>query len=123
MILPDWAGYQRFRSSFEEITDPALYPIEWLDHQILRGLAWPIAGCKSALVVEVRTYPGGMKAAHGLIAAGDLDEIVNDLIPRAEQWGRDKGCAIGLIESRGGWARALKKNGYELHQVSVRKEL
>jgi len=119
----DWAGYLHFRDKFREATDPAFYPTEWLDDQIRRGFAQPIVGENAALVVEVRVYPGGARAAHGLIAAGDVGEIVGVLIPAAEQWGRDNGCTIGLIESREGWSKVLKSHGWNPHQVSLRKEL
>lgn len=122
-IVPDWTGYLRFRPQFEQVTDPQFYPIEWLDAQVLKGRAWPIVGRAAALVVEVRQYPGGVRAAHGLIAAGNLSEIVNELIPRAEAWGRAQGCKFGLIESREGWAKVLKKHGWGTHQVALLKEL
>ena len=33
------------------------------------------------------------------------------------------GCVFAIIESRPGWARALKQQGYEPYQVAVRKAL
>ena len=123
MIVPDWAGYLRFRDAFADVTDAASYPIGWLDGQILAGAAWPIVGRQAALVVEVRDYPGGARAAHGLAAAGDLAELVAELIPAAEEWGRRRGCRLGLIESREGWAKVLKTQGWEPHQLSLRKVL
>ena len=139
MIVPDWAGYVRFRDAFAEATDPAFYPIAWLDAQVLAGAAWPIVGRAAALVVEVRDYPGGARVAHGLVAAGDpgspdrgpgqaapgagLAEIVAELIPAAEAWGRARGCRLGLIESREGWAKLLRPHGWEPHQLTLRKPL
>lgn len=123
MILADWAGYQRFRPQFAAVTDPAFYPIEWLDFEVAQGRAWPIIGNNAALVVEVKPYPGGVRVAHGLIAAGDLEEIVSELIPAAEAWGRANGCRYGLIESREGWAKVLKSHGWQVHQISILKEL
>lgn len=123
MILCDWAGYQRFRPQFEQVIDPEFYPITWLDFEVAQGRAWPIIGENAALIVEVRSYPGGVSVAHGLIAAGDLEEIVNELIPAAEAWGRSKGCKYGLIESREGWAKVLKSHGWETHQVAIIKSL
>jgi hypothetical protein len=122
-MVPDWAGYQRFRDSFAEIIDPAEYPIEWLDRQILNGLAWPIIGEGAGLVVEVKRYPGGARAVHALVAAGDLQEIATKLRAEAEAWGRDRRCTFALVESREGWTRALKQYGYNTHQISVRKVL
>ena len=123
MILCDWAGYLRFRPHFAEVTDPQFYPIEWLDFEVAQGRAWPLIGKDAGLVVEIKKYPGGVKAAHGLVAAGDLGEIINDLIPLAEEWGRKNGCKYGLIESREGWAKALKSHGWNIHQVAILKEL
>lgn len=122
-MISDWAGYLKFRAGFEEATDPEEYPIEWLDHQVAVGTAWPIIGKKAAVVVEFKQYPGGARAVHGLVAAGDINEIANSLIPAAEEMGRRSGCKYGLIESREGWARVLKNHGYEVRQVTLRKEL
>jgi hypothetical protein len=123
MIVPDWAGYLRFRDTLAEVADPAFYPMEWLDAQILCGAAWPIVGREAVLIVEARDYPGGARVAHGLVAAGDLEEIVAELIPEAEEWGRRHGCQLGLIESREGWAKLLKPHGWEPHQLALRKAL
>lgn len=116
-------GYLRFRPQFEQVTDPIFYPIEWLDAQVLSGRARPFIGRAAALVMEIREYPGGARVAHVLIAAGDMTEIVDDLAPQAEQWGRDSGCQFGLIESREGWAKVMKKHGWRIHQVALLKEL
>ena len=121
--VPDWAGYLRFRDAFAEATDAAFHPIAWLDAQVLAGAAWPIVGRDAALVVEVRVYPGGARVAHGLVAAGELEEIVAELIPAAEDWGRRNACSIGLIESREAWAKVLKSRGWAPHQLALRKAL
>jgi hypothetical protein len=73
--------------------------------------------------VELRRYPGGALDVHGLVAAGDMVEIRDNLIPCAEAWGRANGCIAGVVESRPGWAKVLKPSGYEVSQVTVRKEL
>ena len=123
MILPDWAGYHRFRPQLAEALDPDFYPIEYLDALILSGRARFWAGAHAAIVAEIRDYPGGARAVHGLVAAGRIEDIVNQLIPLAEAWGKAIGCTSAIIESRSGWMRALKPHGYEPHQVAVRKEL
>jgi hypothetical protein len=122
-MLPDWAGYLRFRPQFEQTTDSTLYPIEWLDEQIMSGRAWPFIGKSAALILEVRNYPGGARVAHVLIAAGNMKEIVEKLGPSAEDWARRMGCTRALIESREGWARVMKNHGWRVHQVALMKEL
>lgn len=123
MTLPDWAGYRRFRDRFAEAMDPAFYPIDYLDTLLLTSRARLFVGEHAAIVAEIRAYPGGARALHGLVAAGRLEEIGNILIPRAEAWGKALGCTRAIIESRVGWLRALKPHGYESHQVALRKEL
>lgn len=96
--------------------------MEWLDGRILSGVAQFWRTDAAAIVAELRQFPGGAVDLHGLIAAGDKDDIVNKLIPQAEAWGKDNGCLAAVVESRPGWARALKGSGYEISQVAVRKE-
>jgi len=123
MILPDWAGYRRFRDRFAEAMDPAFYPIDYLDGLILSGRARLWVGARAAIVAEIRDYPGGVRVVHGLVAAGRIGEIKAHLIPRAEAWGKAMGCTSAIIESRSGWMRALRAFGYEPHQIAVRKIL
>jgi hypothetical protein len=123
MNLPDWAGYRRFRDRFAEAMDPAFYSIEYLDALIRSGRARLWVGAQAAIVAEIRNYPGGARAVHGLVAAGRMEEIGGTLIPQAEAWGKAQGCTHAIIESRSGWMRALKPQGYAPHQVALRKEL
>jgi hypothetical protein len=120
--------YARFRPLLAEAVDGRFYTIDYLDWLVRTGRAqfWPSLAADgsplAAIVTELRDYPG-CRAIHGLAAAGDLDEIVERLIPAAEAWGRANGCAYAIIESRPGWQRALRKHGYQLHQVAVAKGL
>jgi len=122
-IVPDWAGYLDFRPAFLEAMDERYWPADWLDSRVLDGRAQFFRTADAAIVVELRQYPGGAMDVHGLIAAGKQKDIVEVLIPQAEAWGKSQGCIAGVVESRPGWARALKPSGYEISQVTVRKEL
>jgi hypothetical protein len=111
--------YLRFRDELIAL-DPEHYPAWYIDQQVTLGL-WRCWGSdKAAILAEIRNYPSGALELHGLAAVGDLAEIVR-LIPLAEEWGKQAGCTRAVIESRPAWARVLPD--YELHQVSVRKEL
>jgi hypothetical protein len=123
VTVPDWAGYLYFRDAFRDAIDERYYPMEWLDERLLTGRAVFMRSAHAAIVVELRQFPGGAMDVHGLIAAGDKNEIITDLIPHAEEWGRENGCLAGVVESRPGWAKALKPYGYTVSQVTVRKEL
>ncbi|MGQ0559870.1 MAG: hypothetical protein ACT4OE_09855 [Sphingosinicella sp.] len=117
------SDYARWRSEFARALDERLYGIEYLDTLILSMRAQCWFSDSAALVTEIRDYPAGARAIHALVAAGDAGEIVDILTPRAEAWGRELGCILAVAESRPGWQRALRKRGYEPHQVTVRKDL
>ena len=115
--------YADFRPHFAKALDPRLYTIEHLDGLVLSGRAQVWFGERAAIVTEVREYPTGARVVHGLVAAGELEEIVGTLIPRAEAWGRSLGCLLAVNESRPGWVRKLEGAGYRLHQTALRKDL
>lgn len=119
----DWAAYCEFRPAFAEVMDERYHTLKWLDEQVLSGKVRFWASENAAVITEVRDYPTGAKDIHALIAAGDLDEIIAEITPRAEEWAREQGCLAAQVESREGWARALRPSGYMTHQVIVRKEL
>jgi hypothetical protein len=100
-----------------------LYPPEWLDAQVANGLAVPLVGNASAILVGTRIYPSGQRVGVVKAGAGDLAELVNEMAPRAEQWAREHGCTMALLEGRPGWERALKEHGWRVHQVHLIKEL
>lgn len=116
-------AYLRFRDQLAAALDPRFYPIEWLDERMLAGEAAAVAHEDGCVVVEIRTYPGGAREIHGLVAAGNLGTIVNTVIPAVEAMGRDENCLTACCESREGWSRMLKASGYRVHQVTLRKEL
>ena len=118
----DWAGYLAWRPAFAAAMDRRLYSPEWLDARILAGSAqfWRSAG--AAAVTEVRTYPTGPYDVHALVAAGDLAEVRDRIVPEVEAWGRAIGALGIVVESRLGWARALRSAGFQAHQLAIRKE-
>lgn len=120
MIIQD---YMKFRDGFASILDERFYYIEWLDKQVISGAYKLLATEDAAILVELKSYPTGAMELHGVAATGNMHSIVSELIPRAEQYGREVGCMIASIESRPGWVRALKGDGYEVHQTCIRKEL
>ncbi len=115
--------YARFRPLFAEAIDERLYTIEHLDSLLYSGRAQLWIGEAAAIITEVRNYPTGARVIQGLVAAGEIEEIVEGLIPKAEAWGRSIGCVLAVIESREGWAKLLKSHGWDPHQLALRKAL
>lgn len=122
-ILPDWAEYLRFRDDFAAILDPRFYTVDWLDMQVLTGTMRLFTAGDSAILASVRTYPTGAKELHAEAAAGELKVIETSLIPQFEAFGRSQGCEIAVVQSRAGWEKIMGRHGYEVHQVSIRKDL
>jgi len=115
------AAYLRHRDDFAQVMDPRLYTIEWLDLQLINGTYRLWASDNAAIIAGVKLYPTGAMDVEGIVAAGDAEEIVNILIPQAEQWGRENGCSGAIIESRPAWTRLLEPHGYQPHQIRIRK--
>ena len=120
-MIPE--GYLAFRDALEGVIDPRYYTIGWLDWKIISGKYKFWRGDRSGIITEIREYPTGAKDIHCIIAAGDMNEIIHDLAPQAEAYGREQGCIASIVESREGWARALAPSGYVIHQVAIRKGL
>lgn len=116
-------SYLTHREAIREAIDETLYPIEWLDEQVRSGKYRVIGTETACIVVGLKTYPSGVMDIEGIVAAGDLTEIVERLIPAAERLGKSLGCRGALVESRPGWSRSLKAYGYKLEQQRLRKGL
>ncbi len=119
----DWLEYLKWRDEFAKVIDPTYYTIQWLDGEVATGRATLFCNTDAAILFEIKRYPTGAKDIHGLLAAGKLDAIVNTLIPAACEAGRLAGCVGALVESREGWAKVLRTQGFKPHQTSVRKAL
>lgn len=122
MIERGFASYLPWRAAIAEMLDPRRHTIEWLDGQVMTGLASVWTTPDAAIVTEIRSYPTGARDIHGLAAVGSLDAVRDVLIPAAEEYGRSIGCLGAVIESRPGWKRALASSGYEVRQVALGKE-
>jgi hypothetical protein len=118
-----WPDYLPWRDKFAEAMDPELFTIDWLDQHVASGGARLWTSEKAAILAEIRHYPTGLRAIHGLYAVGDLREIVEILIPQAEEFGKSQGCTRAFIDSRGAWKRILRDRGYEEYKLMVRKEV
>lgn len=120
-IMHPFDAYRIWRDRFAEALDPEYYNIEYLD-RLIAGDAQIRWNADAAIIFELKTFPGGKKVVHGIIAAGELDAI-KALILLAEQWGRNRGCTAALIESRSGWERIMRDEGYKPFQISIAKDL
>lgn len=117
------SAYDHWRPRLAEAIDPIYGGVEYLDYLLFGcGVAKLWTSENACIVTRFSFYPG-CKIIEGLVAAGDLGEIKDTLIPLAEQYGREQGCRFATISSRDGWAKVLKSSGYAPHQVTLVKEL
>ena len=116
-------NYQKFRDELAGILDERFYTIEWLDCQVANFAIRYLATDDAIILFEIKRYPTGWLSLHGLAAAGDMESIINVLIPNAEELAREIGCGTAEIVSRQGWGKALKSFGYEPYQFGIIKNL
>ncbi len=122
-MIPEWALYVDWRDAFAGVMNPAYYSIDWLDARLLAGEVRLWGNDRAAIIAEIKTYPTGAKDVCGVVAAGNLQEIIVNLIPQAEEWGRSERCIGAMIISRPEWGTALASHGYAPHQFTIYKEL
>jgi len=89
---------------------------------VLDGEAQFWAGRDCALVALVEEDPCERRLLIWL-AGGARDELEAEILPRAEGWGRARGCRRALIIGRPGWERALKHKGYAPLARLIAKDL
>ena len=74
---------------------------------IIEGHAQHWRGRKSEIVTEIRSYPLA-KICRIWLAGGDMDELVNQMLPDVEAWAKANGCSRMEVVGRKGWKRVLK---------------
>lgn len=117
-----WSEFERFLPGFAEAMDRRFYTPEWLRSQVWSGAIKFWSSANAAITAQLRAYPTGAIAVHGLYATGPLNEVLK-LIPLAEAWGK-KNCAVyAFVDSREAWQRLLEPYGYDAYKFSVLKEL
>lgn len=83
-------------------------------------ILWP--GRNSAIVTEHFETPHG-KFLNFFLAAGDLDELADMVVP-IEDWAKKNGVTKITLYGRRGWGRTfLKKSGYKTHWVIMTKDI
>ena len=115
--------YLRFRPEFINIVDSRTHPIEWLDAQVWSGKAKVWGTPDACLLTEIKHFPTGAFEVHVMIAAGNMETLVNETIKHVEAWAREIGALFVTIASRKGWEKIMRPYGYEHWQNELRKEV
>lgn len=117
-----WSEFERFLPGFAEAMDRRFYTPEWLRSQVWAGAVKFWSSANAAITAELRTYPTGAVAVHGLYATGALTGVLK-LIPLAEAWGKANGASFAFVDSREAWRTLLEPYGYDPYKTCVLKEL
>lgn len=75
------------------------------------------------VVTEVYETARGMTCAVPYAAGRDMIDVIDAALASIEVWARQEGCTRLEADGRPGWARALKKHGWEPRLVRMAKEL
>ncbi len=97
------------------------HTLDDVECQLMKDKAQLWCGEKSVIVTEINDYPTG-KRARIWLAAGEMDELVNDMLPDVEAWAKGGGCISITIVGRKGWLRKLKDT-YEQNYVMLERTL
>lgn len=89
----------------------ATHDIEDVERMVESGEAQLWVGKKSAAVTEIIRFPK-CKTLHLWLCGGDLLEITEEMLPRAEAFARAEGCTRLTTAGRIGWDRVMKKHGF-----------
>ena len=117
-----WLEYLPYREALISILDERFYTAQWMDEQILSGNFKVFTGKQSCILAALKPYPTGALECHVMAATGELTELVSATIVSVEKWAQSLGCICCVIESREGWQKIMKSQGYEPYQIAIRKD-
>ncbi len=120
---PAMKEWERCKPWIEAALEGGFYGIGYIEGLLNRphnpGQFWP--GKNAAIVTEVQDH-GDHRVLFCWAAGGDMEEVLA-MASGIEAVGRLLGCQYAMSEGRGGWARVMKKHGYEPYSVTIRKAL
>ncbi len=87
------------------------HSIEDVEKMVADEYAQLWEGEKSAAVTEVIQFPRS-KTLHLWLCGGDLKEITEVMLPKAEEFAREIGCDRMTTGGRPGWDRVMKRHGF-----------
>lgn len=86
-----------------------------------RAFFWP--GERGAIIADVYDVPA-YRALNLWAAGGDLNELVNVILPNIEAWAKNNGFRyVGFASPRKGWTKLLANRGFTPQAITYAKEL
>lgn len=78
---------------------------------------------KAAITTRVFEYPNSRALEMDWIGGEEMETWLPQFQERLEEYGKSMGCDFMAGQGRRGWTKPLKELGWELENVSFRKEL
>jgi len=120
---PAMKEWERCKPWIEAALEGGFYGIDHVEAMLNRphnpAQFWP--GKNAAIVTEVQDH-GSCRVLFVWAAGGDMEEIIG-MAAGIEAVGRLLGCEYAMSEGRDGWARVMKKHGFEHYSTTIRKAL
>lgn len=97
------------------------YSFDDIAEGVLSGRFYLHSLPNSLIILEIIQYPR-MKALHGFLAAGDLEEILA-AVPELEKAATQLGCSHASVAGRPGWKKVYENLGWSQAAVVMSKRL
>lgn len=98
------------------------YSVDDVLKEVFAGRADIWLGDQSVAVTSMIECPQARKF-NIWVAAGEKDELINEMYPQFEQRAREHGCKSVMITGRPGWVRVMKDTGFKEVARVLAKEL
>lgn len=95
----------------EALAYQATHTIEDVESMVAEGDAQLWLGERSAAVSEIICFPRA-KVLHLWLCAGDMEEITEIMLPKAEAFAVAEGCSRLTTAGRKGWDRVMSRHGF-----------
>lgn len=113
--------YAAWRGKLAEANDPAFWPIEAIDRELVEGRAAFWCDGTAALVARVMIYPGGARVLEALAGAGDMAGLIDRIEPETRKFAEKHSLTHRMIAGRDGWRRIHK--GWRHYQTILVQEI
>jgi hypothetical protein len=114
-----------FRAGLEKACDYDVWGLTFNDIEagLASGVYLAVSDGRQVVIVEQRAVRGGKALSIAALAGAGLEAWLDGLCAFLQALARDQGCRVILAHGRPGWARQLKRQGYQRRAVTMVREV
>lgn len=79
---------------------------------------WGNENC--ALITQILKHPSGLKVLNAIYGGGDMDDLLEEIMPSVMDYAKQIGCEKVTLEGRKGWERVFKNAKVESVILSLK---